>query len=118
MDRWVTFLTKAHEFSKTQIPQVLKQEPGLETAITVLDTLFLNEKERDLYDGQLKWLRDEEAAIQKALLRGEEKGRVEGKVEGRLEGKQEIAKTLKTRGFSCSDIAGITGLSINEIDSL
>ena len=118
LDRWVTFLTKAHEFSKTQIPQVLKQEPGLEKAITVLDTLFLNEKERDLYDGQLKWLRDEEAAIQKALLRGEEKGRVEGKVEGRLEGKQEIAKTLKTRGFSCSDIAGITGLSINEIDSL
>jgi len=121
LDRWVTFLTKAHEFSKTKIPEVLQQEPGLEKAITVLDTLFLNEKEREFYDGQLKWLRDEEAAILKALYRGEEKGRAEGRVEGIEEGmaksESAIVLTMKNNGYAIEDIHKMTGLSLEKIRS-
>ncbi len=120
LDRWVTFLTKAHEFSKNKIPKELASEPGLKKAITVLDTLYLDEKERDYYEGQLKWLRDEEAAIQKALLRGEEKGKVEGRIEGKIEGRREervaIAIKLKKAGMSLKQIQKITGINPKDSD--
>ena len=41
LDRWVTFLTKAHEFSKNKVPSELKNKPDFKKAITVLDTLYL-----------------------------------------------------------------------------
>ena len=48
LDRWVTFLTKAHDFSKNKVPSELKAEPGIEKAITLLDTLYLDDTERQL----------------------------------------------------------------------
>lgn len=106
LDRWITFLTKAHEFSKTDIPRVLQEEPGLEKAITVLDSLYLNEKERELYDGQLKWLRDEEAAIMKALQKGQEKG------------EEKIVLNMYQKAYSAEAISDLTGLSISAIKDI
>ena len=138
LDRWMTFLTKAQEFSKNQIPEELKAEPGLEKAIKVLDTLYLDEVERTVYEGRLKWLRDEDAAIEKAKERGRiegiakgkaqgmseglAKGKAQGKAEGKAEGEHEkainVAKKLKSKGMDRSEISAITGLGEEEIRKL
>ena len=122
LDRWVTFLTKAHEFSKNKVPSELKNEPGIEKAITVLDTLYLDDTERQLYEGHLKWLRDEDAAIELAEYRGKIKGKIEGEeiglIKGKIEGKLEIAKALKNSGMSVENIQTFTGLSFDEINQI
>ena len=69
LERWVTFLTKAYTFKKDCLPPTL-EDPMLKKAAHVLDTLNLDDEERLLYEGQLKWLRDEEAGIDKAYARG------------------------------------------------
>ena len=84
----------------------LNAEPGIEKAITVLVTLYLTESEREVYEGHLKWLRDEDAAIELA----EHRGKIEGKIE--------IAKALKASGMSVNDIQKYTGISLSDISGL
>jgi predicted transposase YdaD len=66
--------------------------------------------------------REREAIRQQSLLEGLQKGKLEGKFEGKLEGilenKKETARKLKARGMAVQDIADITGLSIEMIQSL
>ena len=69
LERWATFLNKAYTFKKDTLPPTL-EDPMLKKAAHVLDTLNLDDEERLLYEGQLKWLRDEEAGIDKAYARG------------------------------------------------
>ena len=130
LDRWVTFLTKAHDYSKAQVPIELQAEPGIEKAITILDTLYLDDFERQLYEGHLKWLRDEDAAIELAEHRGKLEGKREGIVEGKLEGERigieigmekgkiEIAKALKMSEIPLSDIQKYTGIPLSQLESL
>jgi len=114
LDRWVTFLTKAHDYSKAQVPIELQAEPGIEKAITILDTLYLDDSERQLYEGHLKWLRDEDAAIELA----EHRGKIEGEKIGIEKGKIEIAKVLKMSGIPLSDIQKYTGIPLSQLESL
>jgi predicted transposase/invertase (TIGR01784 family) len=114
LDRWVLFLTKAHEYSKTQVPDELKPYKEIEKAITVLDTLYLDETERAMYEAQLKWLRDREASIQRAFVRGEEKGRLEAEHKAKTN-ILTIAKTLKQSGFDNEAILAMTGLAPSEL---
>lgn len=114
LDRWVTFLTKAHDYSKAQVPIELQAEPGIEKAITILDTLYLDDSERQLYEGHLKWLRDEDAAIELA----EHRGKIEGEKIGIEKGKIEIAKALKLSGIPLSDIQKYTGIPLSQLESL
>ena len=47
-----------------------------------------------------------------------EEGFEEGHEEGKFEEKITIARTMKQKGFSTSDIADITKLSLEEVDKL
>lgn len=49
---------------------------------------------------------------------GKREGLSEGRQEGRNESKREIAKKLKSRGTTWADISEITGISLDEIESL
>ena len=118
LDRWVTFLTKAHEFSKHSIPDALRQEKEVAKAIVALDTLYLNDTERALYEGQLKWLRDERAAIEKAHYEGQLEGRIEGEELGLKKGRMETARALKAAGMPLADIQKYTQLNHDDIESL
>lgn len=42
----------------------------------------------------------------------------EGKMEGKIEGKIEVARKMKLKGLSATDIAELTGLSESEINNL
>jgi predicted transposase/invertase (TIGR01784 family) len=74
LDGWTEFLKRAHEYNKDQIPSQLAEVESIEKAIKVLDTMYLNEDERELYEARLKWLRDEEMALKKAERKGVERG--------------------------------------------
>ena len=43
---------------------------------------------------------------------------ITGKKERELEGKKNVARNMKTRGFSIDDIKEMTGLSSDQIDKL
>ena len=110
LDRWATFLTKAHEYSKDKIPTELSKVPEIKKAIVELEHMYFDEKEQDLYDARLKWMLDEDAALEAA----EYKGKAEGKTERNIE----IAKSLLKKGLSIKEISEVTGLSEQEIKKL
>ena len=63
-----------------------------------------------------------DTAIQKGIARGMEEGLVKGMEEGIAKGEwmkaQTIAGNLKNAGLSIAEIAKVTGLSEDEINSL
>ena len=74
------------------------------------------------YEESLKVYRDWNSviktAIQKGEARGEAKGRAEGRAEGELIKARDIARKLKNAGLPTTEIATVTGLPIDEINSL
>jgi predicted transposase/invertase (TIGR01784 family) len=126
LERWAAFLTKAYTLKESQSFETT-QNPEFQKAMHVLETLSLDDDERLVYDGQLRWLRDEEAGLEKSfyegklegkleghlegLLEGELKGKLEGKLEGLLEGKLEIAREMAAAGIDPEMIRRMTGLS-------
>ena len=62
------------------------------------------------YEGSLKAYRDIKNSIDTA--------RREGRAEGRAEAKSAIARKLKAKGFSATDISEMTGLTEEEIVAL
>jgi predicted transposase/invertase (TIGR01784 family) len=48
----------------------------------------------------------------------ERRGREEGREEGRKDAKYEAAGKMKAKGFASADIAEITGLTTEEIESI
>ncbi|MEJ6950722.1 Rpn family recombination-promoting nuclease/putative transposase [Natronospora cellulosivora (SeqCode)] len=106
LDRWVEFLKRAHKYNRDKIPHQLAEVLNLKKAIKVLDTMYLSEDERELYEARLKWLRDEEMAIKTAEKKGERRGErrgleiglKKGLEEGRLEGRREGREVGRKEG--------------------
>jgi len=118
LDRWTQFLRRAEEYEKNKIPKELAKDPAVKKAIEVLDTLYLDKEEREIYEGRLKWLRDEAEIISESREEAKGEGLIEGEEIGLKKGKKEIAKTLKNRGMSIEEIIEITGLSQENIKNL
>ena len=82
----------------------------------------LSREERLKYDHALKRYRDTLNAMtgaeQKGIEKGFEKGREEGRAEGRTEERLDIARKLKSMGFSITDIINATGLTEDQVTSL
>ena len=89
LDRWITFLTRAHEFSKHNLPNELAIDSGIVKAVQAVDRMF-NEEERLIYEVRMQSLADIESKIasaeEKGLRDGFEKGMQEGVQAGRKEG--------------------------------
>ena len=72
-------------------------------------------REEGLAEGMAK-------GIEKGMAEGIEKGLAEGIEKGLAEGEHnkalEIAKAMKSKGFSADDIAQITGLAAKDIEDL
>ena len=90
----------------------------------------LSKEERLRYRQEWKHYNDYfntiESAEKKAAAEAREKGHAEGHAEGLAEGRKEgskescseIAKKMKKKGFALDEIADMTGLSVEEIESL
>ncbi|MCM1178116.1 MAG: hypothetical protein NC335_10270 [Bacteroides sp.] len=61
---------------------------------------------------------DRQYAISENYRKGRQEGLAEGEAKGRKEGILEMAKAMKARGMSISDITDMTGLQIDEISVL
>ena len=89
----------------------------------IAEVASLNKEERQLYDESLRQYRDTIIVMEGQYLEGEKKGRAEGMAEGekrgRAEGRAEtliqMAQKLKARGMAESEIAEMTGLSLDDI---
>lgn len=103
LDRWVKFLKKAHHYDKATFPEELKVEPAIEKAFFSLNTLSLDKEEREIYEARLKWLRDENAALQKAHEKGIEQG-IEQIAINMLKDNESMDKIIRFTGLSQDDI--------------
>jgi len=114
LERWAAFLTKAYTLKESASSPTMT-DPEVQKAMQVLETLSLDEDERLVYDGQLRWLRDEEAGLEKSFYEGKIEGKMEGLLEGELKGKQEgkleIAREMAAAGINPAMIRRMTGLS-------
>lgn len=129
LDRWITFLTHVEEY-RNKIPPQLEVDPSVTKAITTLEHLYLNDQERMVYEGQLKWLMDQASAIEQTrieavelglaegLAEGLAKGLAKGRAEGRAEGIEAVARALLKEGMPVNHIATVTGLTIEAIHVL
>lgn len=115
LDRWANFLKKASSYDKETFPPELKSEPAIVKAFLSLSTLSFNKEEREIYEARLKWLRDEDAALQKAHETGQIEGIQQGIQQGIHQEKQAIAVKQLKRGVNIAIIMEDTGLSREEV---
>ncbi len=81
-----------------------------------------NDAELSEYEDSLKVLRDNQNIVDTAYDEGKAEGKEEGLIEGKAEGKEErnleIARAMKSKGYSISAISDLTGLTPTEIENL
>jgi len=109
LDRWAAFLTRSYDLNKDDLPEEMDDE-NIKAALDVLDTMNFTGKERDEYEGRLKWLMIEANTLEKAKKDGIE--------EGRAEGRAEVAKRMLQDRMSIKVISRATGLTEVEIKRL
>ena len=113
LDRWSTFLTKAHQLDKEHVPKELASDKDIVKAIEAVDRLF-NEEERLVYEVRMQSLADVESKIASAEEKGMEKGMEKGIVKGREEGREETKKAIAINayhaGLDIEIICKISGL--------
>ncbi|MEA3465080.1 MAG: Rpn family recombination-promoting nuclease/putative transposase, partial [Thermodesulfobacteriota bacterium] len=124
LDRWITFLTKAHELQHGKLPETMASDRAIVKAIQAVDRMF-NEDERLVYETRMQVLADVESKIASA----DEKGRAQGLAQGLAQGIEqgiergerektiEIAKNL-LNVLDSSSISAKTGLSLEEVERL
>ena len=86
------------------------------------DLRKLSREELELYDEDIKNMRDIYATRKfdekRGMEKGMAKGRAEGKVEGKAEGKAEVARNLLAMGMSWTQIIQATGLTEDQLKQL
>ena len=75
-------------------------------------------EELELYDDDIKNMRDIYATRKFDEKRGMEKGMAKGRAEGKVEGKAEVARNLLAMGMSWSQIMQATGLTEDQLKQL
>ena len=136
LDRWTTFLTRAHQLDKHQVPTELADDQAIVKAIAAVDRMF-DEEERQVYEVRMQALADVESKIVSALelgmQRGMEKGIKQGIKKGIEQGiSQGMEKGIETgrqaereaiarqllEVLDDETLANKTGLSVLEIQQL
>ncbi len=82
------------------------------------DLRKLSREELELYDEDIKNMRDIYATRKFDEKRGMEKGMAKGRAEGKVEGKAEVARNLLAMGMSWSQIMQATGLTEDQLKQL
>ncbi|TAD83993.1 MAG: Rpn family recombination-promoting nuclease/putative transposase [Bacteroidetes bacterium] len=103
LDKWLYFIKHLEDFQS--IPTVFRDEV-FSQAFEKAELAKFGQAELDNYEYSLKTYRDLKSVIDTAFD------------EGKIEGKIEVAKKLKLKGLSSTDIADLTGLAESEIDNL
>jgi predicted transposase/invertase (TIGR01784 family) len=116
LDRWITFLSRAHELDKSHLPSELAYDPAILKAIDAVDRMF-NEEERHIYETRMQALLDIESKIISAWDKGIKAGIEQGIKAGMKREQLKIAQSL-LEILDIETIALKTGLSVEEIAQL
>lgn len=96
LERWVTFLNRAYELEKNKIPEELASDALVKKAIEKLDLMYLDGEEREMYENELKRMRDYYAEIKSAKIIGMRQGLAKGIKQGIEQGiEQGIKQGIK-----------------------
>ena len=106
LERWITFLNNAHKYTKDNLPDELAEIKEIRKASLKLDTMYLDEKEKSYYEGQQKFLLDENSRMKEAV----DKAKTQEKLE--------IAKKSIKKGFDNDMISDLTDLTFEQIQKL
>ncbi len=119
LERWITFLNKAHEYSKDNLPNELATEE-IKKAMEELEVMYFNETEQEHYESQQRRYLDEiSLAKQKEREQEQEERKIQNaKNKGIAEGIEKVAKQMKLKGKSIDEIIEFTGLTKDQIDKL
>ena len=130
---WLRFLTEIDEKS-VEVPSELLDNELTNKALGIVEESAMSEDQ--LYAYERFWLavQDEQAFIEGGYLKGFKKGQAEGRARGEAEGRAEgraegeadgresekldIAKRMKAKGMSVSDIAEFTQLTVEAVNDL
>lgn len=102
LDRWNTFLTKAHQLDKAHVPKELSGDKAILKAIEAVDRMF-DEEERQVYETRMQALADVESKIASAIEKGRQAER-EAIARQLLDVLDDATIAAKT-GLSASDVA-------------
>ncbi|MEO1416148.1 MAG: Rpn family recombination-promoting nuclease/putative transposase [Bacteroidota bacterium] len=122
---WLRYLTEIEEKTE-QPPHDLLEVPEIREAIEQLAESAFTKSELESYDKYWDSISSEKTLISEAEETGKEIGRREGEKIGIKKGEEigiekgklEIARKLKKQGMPLSQIAEITGVSIEELSAL
>jgi predicted transposase/invertase (TIGR01784 family) len=112
LERWITFLNKAHEYSKDNLPKELATEE-IKKAMEELEVMYFNETEQEHYESQQRRYLDEDA------LAKQEERKIQNAVNDAVfDNNLEIAKKMKSKGKPIDEIIDFTGLTKDQVDKL
>lgn len=111
LDKWLYFIKHLEDFQT--IPEIFKDNIFIK-AFETAEIAKFGLAELENYEYSLKVFRDNKAVYEYASDTAFDEGKLEGINQGILK----VAKGMKLKGFTLSDISEITGLSINEINEL
>ena len=135
LEKWLLFIKTEDSEVRTQLAQ---ENPVMAKANEVMNSFYLDDKERERYMAAGRYESDRismiheserkglergiqqglEQGIQRGLEQGIQRGKQEGFKEGLHQKAVETAKKLLTIGLSMEDIAKATGLSREEVGGL
>jgi predicted transposase/invertase (TIGR01784 family) len=125
LDVWVAFLTRHELLNKDNLPPKINQKP-LQKALSVLDVMNFNPKERAAYEETLKWFQVEANTLKKAETRGIEIGKARG-IEigeargieiGEARGIEKMVIELFKQKSSLELICAVSGFSKEEVQNI
>ena len=119
IEEWLDYL-KNNRISDTTTT------PGLREARERLLYLQMTDKERHAYDAHIDDIMVQNDVLDTAKMEGRAEGLVEGHEKGLAEGMEKgrhnallaTAKRMKEKGLSSTDIAEMTGLSVEEVEQV
>jgi predicted transposase/invertase (TIGR01784 family) len=110
-ERWMFVIRNLNKLDR--VPDELR-ESIFERVFEIAEIAKFTPEEAEAYEDSLKTYRDLNNSIDTAR----EEGRIEGKEEGIRKKAIEMAKKMKAKGYSPDEIADLTGLTPEEIESI
>ena len=114
-DCWIYIMKNMNMFEQMPFSE---KYPVFRKLAEIGDLRKLYREELELYDEDIKNMRDIYATRKFDEKRGMEKGMAKGRAEGKVEGKAEVARNLLAMGMSWSQIMQATGLTEDQLKQL
>ena len=114
-DCWIYIVKNMNMFEQMPFSE---KYPVFRKLAEIGDLRKLSREELELYDEDIKNMRDIYATRKFDEKRGMEKGMEKGMAKGRAEGKAEVARNLLAMGMSWTQIIQATGLTEDQLKQL